>query len=135
MNHFIQVASFVFLVTLSHVNLTAQSPIAEFTTIPSSTNGNLIICVGEPVGFIDLSQDTGTLVSYDWQFGFGASPGFSSDTGPVSVTYSMPVGNVVAALTVDNNNGFPPSVFTLNIEVLASPTSDLLLLQTDEAYA
>lgn len=135
MNHFIQVASFVFLATLNHFNVSAQSPIAGFTTIPSSTNGNLIICVGEPVGFVDLSQDTGPLVSYDWQFGLGASPGFSSDTGPIIVTYGMPVGNVLATLTVDNNNGFPPSVFTLNIEVLASPTSDLLLLQTDEAYA
>jgi len=135
MKSLINLVFIFFFLALSCLSLSAQSPVAEFTTIPSSTNGSLTICVGEPIGFINLSQDTGPLVSYDWQFGFGASPGFSSDTGPITVTYSMPVGNVVAALTVDNNNGSPPSVFTLSIEVLQSPTSDLQLLQTDDEYA
>ena len=135
MKRLLHVALFVILAVLIPFSLTAQSPIAEFTTIPSSTNGNLTICVGEPIAFIDLSQDTGPLVSYNWEFGFGASPDVSTEFGPIVVTYGSPIVNVVAQLIVNNNNGSPPSLFTLNIEVLQAPTSDLQLLQTDDAYA
>ena len=105
----------------------AQSPQASFMTIPSFENQSLVVCAGEPVGFINTSLNVGPLASYEWDFGFGASPASSSLEGPVFVTYSSVTPATTASLTVNNNNGSSPSTFSITVSVIESPISDLHL--------
>lgn len=71
-------------------------PVAEFTV---STNS---VCIGQTVVFTDASS--GTITSYLWNFGTGASPATSSLQGPVSVTYSTS-GYKTISLTVNGPDG------------------------------
>jgi len=112
------------LVALSGV---AQSPQASFMTIPSFDNQSLVVCAGEPVGFINTSLNTGPLSTYEWDFGFGASPASYSLEGPVFVTYSNVTPATQASLTVNNNDGSAPSTFSISVSVIESPVSDLHL--------
>lgn len=105
----------------------AQSPQASFMTIPSFENGAITVCAGEPVGFINTSLNVGPLTSYEWDFGFGASPGTYSLEGPVFVTYLSVTPATTAFLTVNNNDGSSPSTFSITVSVIESPVSDLHL--------
>ena len=113
------------------VDCFAQSPQASFMTIPSFENGAITVCSGEPIGFINTSLNVGPLASYEWDFGFGASPSTYSLEGPVSVTYSSVTPATTASLTVNNNDGSSPSTFTITVSVNESPTSDLHLVPED----
>ena len=59
--------------TIFSAGSNAQTLNAGFMTIPSFENGQLIVCVGEPVAFINTTIGEGPLATYSWDFGFGAS--------------------------------------------------------------
>lgn len=104
-----------------------QSPQASFITIPSNGNQSLVVCAGDPVGFINTSMNTGPLTTYEWDFGFGASPATYSLQGPVFVFYTNVTPSTTASLTVNNNDGSAASTYSISVSVIASPISDLHL--------
>jgi PKD repeat protein len=93
-------------------------PVAGFQTSDS------ILCQGLPVTF--TSTATGGDLSYEWDFGSGATPATGLGAGPFSVVYGQP-GIVTPTLTVTNDLGF--SVWESNIEVdpLPSPGFEFVL--------
>jgi PKD repeat protein len=59
-------------------------------------------CVGETVTYTDNS--TGSVTSYSWNFGTGATPPTANTVGPHNVVYSS-AGNKTVTLTVDGTSG------------------------------
>ena len=104
--------------TIFSAGSNAQTLNAGFMTIPSFENGQLIVCVGEPVAFINTTIGEGPLATYSWDFGFGASPPTSSLEGPVLVTYNSVTPGTTATLLVNNNDGSGTSSFSISIEVI-----------------
>jgi len=119
---------------LFFIESNAQSLNASFMTIPSFENGQLVICVNEPVAFINTTIGDGPLATYSWDFGFGATPPTSSLEGPVLVTYDAVTPGTTATLLVNNNDGSGSSSFSLSIEVIDSPMSELSLSPISTDY-
>ena len=69
-------------------------PDTDFTASP------LEVCVGEEVQFTDLSTSTGTITSWTWDFGDGAT---SSDQNPTHVYTTA--GTINVTLTAEDENG------------------------------
>ena len=77
------------------ITITA-APVADFTN-----DGPACFPPGI-VTFTDAS--TGTVATYFWSFGIGATPSTSTSAGPISVTYSAP-GTISVMLTVTGAGG------------------------------
>jgi len=120
--------------TIFSAGSNAQTLNAGFMTIPSFENGQLIVCVGEPVAFINTTIGEGPLATYSWDFGFGASPPTSSLEGPVLVTYNSVTPGTTATLLVNNNDGSGTSSFSISIEVIEAPSSELSLSPISTDY-
>lgn len=73
-----------------------SAPVAGFTGSPTS------LCLGQSTVFTNSSS--GTITSYSWDFGAGASPATATSIGPHTVSYSTS-GLKTVALTVLNANG------------------------------
>jgi C1A family cysteine protease len=76
-------------------------------TYPYFTVSKNEICVNNSVTYTDVSD--GTINSYSWNFGNGASPQTANTKGPHQVTYSTP-GAKTVTLTVETPNG--PKIMT-----------------------
>ncbi len=74
----------------------AQTPTANFTTNKSA------LCVGANVIFTNASS--GSITSYSWNFGSGATPATANTAGPHSVTFST-TGTKTISLTVTGTGG------------------------------
>jgi gliding motility-associated-like protein len=107
---------------------------ANFVSIPSFENNTLIICENEPVAFISTTVGDGPLATYQWEFGFGATPAMSSMEGPVVVEYTTATTGTTATLTVDNNDESEPSAFSISVVVLQAPYSDLTLNPAETGF-
>jgi len=81
---------------------TFLGPTADFSANFDIANEN--ICFGETAVFTDQSTFVGTILSWDWNFGLGASPQTASGTGPFNVDYSS-VGRKSIVLTVETDRG------------------------------
>ena len=82
-------------------NQSSQSVIVNDCTLPSSPNfiaDVTSICDGDVVTFTD--QSSGTITTYTWDFGAGATPTTATGPGPHAVTYTG-VGSYTVSLTVD----------------------------------
>ena len=106
------------------VQSNAQTPSASFIAVPAASGGTVTVCQGQTVSFINNSTNTISGTTYTWIFGAGALPNTGSGSNPQSTVYNT-VGNTTATLTVNNNNGNPSSTFSLNVQVIASPVSNL----------
>jgi PKD repeat protein len=76
------------------------------------------IKIFEPTTF--SSQSTGTINTYSWNFGDGASPATATGIGPHVVTYNT-TGDKNITLTVMGNYGTDPLTKNSYIHVIASP--------------
>jgi PKD repeat protein len=97
---------------------TILSPIAAFGYDPDTT------CAGNPVSFMDNSQNT--ITSRTWTFE-GGNPATSSDANPV-VTYDMP-GTYSVTLEVSNIQGTDTEVIMNAITILDEPTASYTVSQ------
>lgn len=70
-----------------------SAPVANFSASPLST------CINQAVTFTNSS--TGTVTSYSWNFGSGATPATATTAGPHNVSYSTS-GTKTVSLTVSN---------------------------------
>ncbi|MDA0912999.1 MAG: gliding motility-associated C-terminal domain-containing protein [Bacteroidetes bacterium] len=105
----------------------AQSLQASFSTFPPSSSGTLVVCAGENVAFINTTVGDDPTATYSWDFGTGATPATSDSDGTVVVQYSYSGALTTASLTVQNLSG-ETSTFSISVNVLASPISELSLL-------
>ncbi len=85
-----------FFFLLSGKDSFAIVPVAAFSA------NNLVICSGQSTTFTNSS--TGTITSYSWNFGSGASPATANTIGPHTVTYST-TGLKTVTLTVTGPDG------------------------------
>ncbi len=88
-------------------------PVANFALSDSSS------CTNTPITFSDLS--TGNATSYNWDFGFGATPATATGPGPHVVTYSS-AGVKVTSMEANNAGGTDKKFFNLNID--AAPVAN-----------
>ncbi len=86
---------------------------------------NSTVCIGDPVTFTNTS--TGTITTYSWNFGAGATPGVAATVGPHSVTYGT-AGTKTITLTV--GDGTLTNTETKTITVVAAPVADAGAPQT-----
>jgi xyloglucan-specific exo-beta-1,4-glucanase len=96
---------------LDDINITgvvSSTPVANFTKSAST------LCQGSIVTFTNTS--TGTITSYAWDFGAGASPATASTAGPHNVIYSTS-GTKTISLTLNGS-----VIKTDNVTVDAQPT-------------
>ena len=97
-----------------------ESPLNPLTPIASFTASDTITCLNTPITFSNTS--TGSVNSYSWNFGVGASPATATSAGPVNVQYSTS-GNKTITLTVGGPSGSNTSTRTNYINVLSvTPT-------------
>ena len=92
---------------------TASTAVANFTATPNP------VCLNDTVLFTNTS--TGTISSYSWDFGNGASPATSTTIGPHKVVYGS-TGAKTAKLTVTDGSG-QTNVKTVTVNVVAPPTA------------
>jgi parallel beta-helix repeat protein len=88
---------------------TAAATVADFTGVP--TSGNV------PLDVLFTDASTGTITSYAWDFGSGASPATADTVGPHTVTYSTS-GLKTVVLTVTGPGGTDTKTKTDYIDVL-----------------
>ncbi len=86
----------LFILTLIFLEANGITPVAEFSA------NNQAICVGGSTTFTNTS--TGTINTYSWNFGSGASPATANTAGPHLVTYST-TGSKTVTLTVNGPDG------------------------------
>lgn len=72
---------------------------------PSMLINPQLVCVGEATEFVSTSTfSLGTINSWEWSFGVGATPATASGLGPHSVTYAV-AGVKSVALTIGTEDG------------------------------
>jgi len=72
---------------------------------PSILINPQLVCVGEATEFVSNSTfSLGTIRSWEWSFGVGATPATASGPGPHFVTYAV-AGNKSVALTIGTEDG------------------------------
>jgi len=99
---------------------TTAPPVAEFSASPT------IACPGNTVNFSNLS--TGTIASYNWSFGDGAT----SSTANPTHAYASP-GQYSISLTVEGPGGSDTETKTNYVTIQAVPTSEFAASPTDGA--
>ena len=127
---------FIFLIfcLLSSFPIYSQSPISSFSTSLPIISGNLILCANDVVEFYNTSSNTNQTTTYSWSFGVGASPFSSNLNSNIAVSYSQ-VGSFVASLLVNNNNGQPVSIYSLNVIVQANPLGAMSLINQGNGFS
>ena len=80
-------------------------------------NANSTVCQGSNMTFTDASS--GSIDSWSWNFGAGASPASASTKGPHQVTYNTPGTKQIILTTT---SGLAVDKDTLELTVYASPT-------------
>lgn len=85
--------------------------------VPNFLSSNPDICAGGVVEFNDNS--TGTILSYAWNFGSGATPSSVTGSGPHEVTYAVE-GQYSATLTVTGSSGDVVETKLNYVNVIAS---------------
>ncbi|OFX28240.1 MAG: hypothetical protein A2X08_14395 [Bacteroidetes bacterium GWA2_32_17] len=113
-------------ITLTSTNSTTGCAVTAINTIniyqtPTvSFSSNASVCENTPVNFTNNST-TGIGISYNWDFGVGATPVSSTSQNPGNILYSSS-GNKTVTLTVTNE--FQCSaVDTIIIDILSTPTA------------
>lgn len=86
--------------------------------VNANFNSGLIHCDGVPVTFTDVSA--GSVVSWAWDFGSGASPPTASTEGPHAVTYAS-TGSDTVTLTVTDSLGLTDDT-SMIVTINANPT-------------
>ncbi len=72
---------------------------------PSMVINPQLVCVGEATEFVSTSTFLlGSINSWEWSFGVGATPATASGVGPHAVTYAV-AGNKSVALTIGTEDG------------------------------
>lgn len=104
----------LYITNVRVVDLAQSPPLASFT---AQSMAGSTICIGDTVLFTDNSQNNP--VSYNWNFGNGASPAFANTPGPHKVIY-VNGGQKTITLSVLNANG--TSTATQSINVFLPPT-------------
>ena len=117
-----------------HFSVCAQTPIANFTSIPSATNDTIRICLGDSIRLINTSTSTITGSTYAWNFGSGATPTTYNGAGPVAVFYNTVTAGRTIQLTVNNNNTLPLSTKTMVVIVSPLPTSNISLVSSGNGF-
>lgn len=79
---------------ISIAETSASDVVANFKAEPTAIN------IGESTTFTDLSN--GTVTSWAWNFGSGATPATATTAGPHSVTYTS-AGNKTVTLTINGD--------------------------------
>jgi gliding motility-associated-like protein len=76
------------------------------TAIINDSDADDQLCPGDPITFTDVSTPppSGSLVTWTWNFGVGASPATFSGQNPPAVTYSS-IGTKTISLTVTSDRG------------------------------
>lgn len=122
-------------ILLSISRLYAQTPVANFTTVPAPDNDTITICQGKTISFLNTSTLTIGTTTYSWNFGFGANPLTATGNLPQTVTYNTVGNNITAALSVDNNNGTSPSTKIIHINVISAPVSNITLFSSGGGFS
>jgi gliding motility-associated-like protein len=125
------IATVIFLCFYVHSN--AQTPSASFVSVPAASGGTITVCQGQNVTFINNSSNTTGNSTFTWSFGTGALPANANGIGPHTTAYNT-VGSTNATLTVNNNNGNPASTYTIQIQILSSPISNLSITNAGAGY-
>jgi PKD repeat protein len=81
---------------LVNTSILFAQPVAEFNA------SNVLICTGQSTIFSNASS--GTITSYSWNFGSGASPATATSAGPHTVTYATS-GLKTVSITVNGPSG------------------------------
>ena len=109
-------------VTLIVSNGTCKDTVTKVVTINDTPSVNfshvMTVCAGDPVNFTNTSSQ-GTGITYDWDFGSGASPSSSSAYQPQGITYASS-GVKTITLTVSNGNCTVTSISTLTVNATPS---------------
>ncbi|MBX9853112.1 MAG: DNRLRE domain-containing protein, partial [Cytophagaceae bacterium] len=100
-------------------------PTAEFTSDKS------IVCSGETVIFTNAS--TGTISTYSWNFGTGATPATATGAGPHAVTYNT-AGSKTVSLIVSGANGNDTETKTNYVIVNALPVTSAIAGKSSVCY-
>lgn len=105
---------------LDAVTVATGSPVANFAP------NNASACINNPrVTLTNTSvAGSGTITSYSWNFGTGATPATATTAGPHEVTYNS-VGTRTVSVTVTNSNGCTSSrgsIVTVNSNPILSLT-------------
>ena len=88
------------------------------------------VCSGSSVIFSDRSEDVEGNVSYEWDFGNGASPRTASGPGPHTISYS---GSGKSTVSLSIERGITVNETKENyINILASPPSPVFRIDCDE---
>ncbi|MCX6199146.1 MAG: PKD domain-containing protein [Bacteroidetes bacterium] len=98
---------------------TTDSAVINITTVPLAdftTNGP-VCSFADPVIFTDAS--TGTITSYFWDFGPGATPATSTSAGPITVVYSSN-GTKTVMLTVTSGACTNTTTKTVDVGVVGA---------------
>lgn len=91
----------------------STAPVANFTS------GAGTVCTGSPVTFTNSS--TGTISSYAWDFGSGATPATAASAGPHSVTWSTG-GTKTISLSVTGSGGSNTKTAAVTVNALPIAT-------------
>ena len=95
---------------IDNINIVAGGFAAPIAGINASS---LNPCIGDTVVFTDNS--TGTVTSYNWNFGSGATPASATTAGPHNVVYST-IGQKAVTLQVSNPGGLNTTQQLLYLE-------------------
>jgi hypothetical protein len=95
-------------------------PTANFSASPTT------VPVGATVTFTDLSTPSGSITSWQWDFGgTAATPATSTSSGPIDVTYNTP-GTYTVTLIVSDGTDYDTLVRTDYITVTDTANSNTL---------
>lgn len=111
----------------------SQTPSPSFSSNPAAVGGTITICQGQTISYSNTSNQTVAGATYAWSFGTGASPLVANTVGPHTVTYNTP-GSTTVSLTINNQNGTGPQVFSRNVVILANPNPALTLVSSGGGY-
>jgi gliding motility-associated-like protein len=103
------------------------SQVASFQTFPPAVNGVVQICQGQSITFINTSTGVLPGATFAWNFGTGAVPANSTQSGPVASLYSSPTAGTVVTLSINNNIGTASSIASVSVIVANSPNPLLSL--------
>ena len=98
-----------------------ESPIPVLNSIAADFSANVLeSCTGSPVIFTNISY--GSVSTYSWNFGSGATPSSSTSPGPVAVTYATG-GLKTISLTVTGPAGSNSITKTNYISAFTPPAA------------
>lgn len=101
---------------LDNINVFSLTPPVAAFDVSTTT-----VCEGESITFTPNSQ--GANLTYEWNFGSGASPGTSGNSSPITVTYDE-AGTITASLTVTNPAGSSTSTEMITVNPQPVPSFD-----------